>query len=443
MELKQAISTDVAWRYRIIPKGSSLTNLEFYTDSQHINDVSNELEVVLGKSVELTQISSENIDYALNKHYLKKVGQSSSQKEKILDTTSDTFIENIIEEAKTLNCSDIHLEPFEKRSIVRMRLDGKLIERFVIPSSKYAAYVNKLKIMSDLDIAEKRLPQDGRILYKSDNLRIDIRVSILPTLHGEKVVLRLLGSDASDIDMTILGLNDVQMRTYRAAYSKPSGIILISGPTGSGKTTTLYATLKELNQTTRNILTIEDPIEYTLEGINQVQLREKIGLDFASALKTFLRQDPDIIMVGEIRDVETAKMATRAALTGHLVLSTIHTNSALGIISRLEEMGINPFLIADTLNAAIAQRLVRTLCKSCREEGEVTTEGLENINISLKDLGKIYKPKGCSQCYNTGYTGRKAIYEILPIDNETSEFIKQTDIQSLKFNLSQKGVTSL
>src|SRR5690606_10818330 len=280
-----------------------------------------------------------------------------------------------------------------------------------------------------MDIAEKRLPQDGRIHYAKNGEQFDIRVSVLPTLHGEKVVLRLLNNNAANIHIESLGMSDSDLSNYLHGVKKPNGILLISGPTGSGKTTTLYATLKYLNKDTTNILTIEDPIEYTLEGINQVQLRENIGLTFGAALRTFLRQDPDVIMVGEIRDPDTANMAIRAALTGHLVLSTIHTNSAWGTVSRLIDMGIPGFLIANTLNTTVAQRLVRVLCPHCK--------AVRPMDMSL--YPKQFRPyfevtehavaTGCSQCYYTGFKGRKAVYEIIPLDRELAEEIKKENMQ--------------
>ena len=261
--------------------------------------------------------------------------------------------------------------------------------------------------MSNLDIAEKRLPQDGRINFKHQNQQFDIRVSVLPTLHGEKVVLRLLNNDATDIDLKKLGFSKLDLDNYLQGVKRPNGILLISGPTGSGKTTTLYATLKLLNKETRNILTIEDPIEYTLEGVNQVQLKESIGLGFASALRTFLRQDPDVIMVGEIRDTETANMAIRASLTGHLVLSTIHTNSAWGTVSRLMDMNIPPFLVASTLNTTVAQRLVRLLCPKCKKETPFDTELYPRQFKPYQAVHFHFLPNGCEECYYTGYKGRK------------------------------------
>jgi general secretion pathway protein E/type IV pilus assembly protein PilB len=285
----------------------------------------------------------------------------------------------------------------------------------------------------------------------------DIRVSIIPALYGEKIVLRLLRKSASDINIKELGFNDFQLNNYLEGIKKPNGIILISGPTGSGKTTTLYATLNILNKKDVNILTIEDPIEYTIEGINQVQLREDIGLTFARALKTFLRQDPDIIMLGEIRDPETAQMAIRAALTGHLVLSTIHTNSAWGIVTRLIDMGIPPFLLSSTLNTAVAQRLVRKLCDHCRTEQEFDNDLLPSNLRERKLVSTHFTPVGCEQCHNSGYSGRLAVFEVINIDNdikesirqsqfEVSHLFKQKEIKTLSFSafeLFANGITSL
>jgi type IV pilus assembly protein PilB len=336
-------------------------------------------------------------------------------------------------------------------------LDGKLLEQYSIPIQDYPTMVNKIKIRANLDIAEKRLPQDGRITIKSDQIEFDIRVSSLPTLHGEKLVLRILSRNTGTVELTELGFTDLELKSYKEGIKKPNGIVLISGPTGSGKTTTLYATLKLLNKEDTNILTIEDPIEYTLEGINQVQLKENIGLDFASSLRTFLRQDPDIIMVGEIRDVKTANMAIRAALTGHLVLSTIHTNSAWATISRLIDMGVPPFLIASTFNMSVAQRLVRKLCVTCKKEESVNPTLFPEGFTIPKSLTNHHIAVGCNQCHQTGYEGRKAVYEILPITKdlhkpikenelEIDDYLKTKNINSLKTNaiaMVQQGVTSI
>jgi len=286
------------------------------------------------------------------------------------------------------------------------------------------------------------LPQDGRINFKHHDQQFDIRVSILPTLYGEKVVLRLLNNDATDIDLNKLGFSAFDLDNYLQGAKRPNGILLISGPTGSGKTTTLYATLKLLNKETRNILTIEDPVEYTLEGVNQVQLKESIGLGFAAALRTFLRQDPDVIMVGEIRDTETANMAIRAALTGHLVLSTIHTNSAWGTVSRLIDMGIPPFLVANTLNTTVAQRLIRLLCPDCKQEKPFSSTLYPKQFKPFNTITQHYTAGGCEHCYYTGYKGRKAVYEVIPIDQELSLEIKNGNM-SINALLKERGVYTL
>ncbi len=340
------------------------------------------------------------------------------------------YLENLLGEAKSLKSSDIHFEVYEASARIRFRIDGQLIERYKVERENYLELVNKIKIKAKLNITEKRLPQDGRITTET----FDIRVSILPTLFGEKIVMRLLGQDASNIDLNSLGFQKEELDHYLEAVRKPNGIILISGPTGSGKTTTLYATLRLLNDSRRNIVTVEDPIEYTLKGINQVQLKEDIGLTFASALKSFLRQDPDVIMLGEIRDSETALMAIRASLTGHLVLSTIHTNSAIGTISRLIDMGVPSYLISETLNLSVAQRLVRKLCSNCKKEVECHKEDFP-MNFQFPfELSKYYKPVGCNKCFHTGYKGRTAIYEVLTIDHNIAENIKNNTITKMFSN---------
>ena len=389
--------------------------------------------------------------------YLSSNYRQTQQKTNTQLTYTNDFLEKILIDAKQIGSSDIHFEPYEKRCRVRFRLDGKFIEQFTIPLEEYPMIVNKVKIKADLDIAEKRLPQDGRISINTHGNEFDIRVSTLPILHGEKLVLRILSKDSTIIDLERVGLSEKELVNYREGLKQPSGIILISGPTGSGKTTTLYATLKELNTEDDNILTLEDPIEYTLDGINQVQLKENIGLDFVKTLKTFLRQDPDTIMIGEIRDADTANVAIRAAQTGHLVLSTIHTNSSWGTISRLIDMGVPSFLIASTLNMSVAQRLVRKLCNDCKKEAVIDTKLFPQDFRIPKDLKTHYRAVGCNSCHHTGYQGRKAIYEILPIskdlmvpirDNhlEIDHHLKEREIMTLKDNalsLIKSGITSI
>lgn len=442
---QQIISPEQAWHYHIIPKLSNDEAIELYIDEEKFgnNSVKNELEILFGKNIILHKISNEILNTTLGKYYRRVDERRKSKNIKNLGAfQSDDFLFNLINEAQAIGSSDIHIEPYEDKSRIRLRIDGKLIERYVISLAEYPALINKIKIKANLDIAEKRLPQDGRIFFETGNEKFDIRVSVLPTMYGEKAVLRLLSKDTTDIDINRLGFNDIQLRDYLEGTKKTNGIILISGPTGSGKTTTLYATLKILNNIHANILTIEDPIEYTLEGVNQVQVKEDIGLTFASALRTFLRQDPDIIMLGEIRDGETAQMAIRAALTGHLVLSTIHTNSAWGTISRLADMGVPPYLLAGTMNLTVSQRLVRLLCPDCKEKMTFNEDILPKSFKMPYKINSYYSAKGCDKCFYTGYKGRKAVYEVIPVDNELAFHIKNAnfDVRSV---LDEKNIKSL
>jgi type IV pilus assembly protein PilB len=424
LDLQQLLTTEQAWHYAIVPKQADAGGISLYIDeSRYDENIVHELEILLGRSISLEKASPVLISKTLGKYYRKNLntGQSFTLSSTV---KSSDFLQQLILEARHLGSSDIHIEAYEEKCRIRFRIDGLLVERFNITKAEYPPLINKIKIKANLDIAEKRLPQDGRILFSHDGIKFDIRVSVLPVLHGEKIVLRLLSNDSTNIDIEELGFTSAELETYMEGIRKPHGIVLISGPTGSGKTTTLYGTLKVLNKTTDNILTVEDPIEYTLEGINQVQLKESIGLTFASALRTFLRQDPDIIMVGEIRDGETAEIAVRAALTGHLVLSTIHTNSAWGTISRLIDMGVPSFLVASTLNTSVAQRLVRLLCKECRKEESFSDKLFPKGFVPPLKITKHFVPAGCPSCYYTGYRGRKAVYEIIPIDHELAEYIK-------------------
>lgn len=441
-ENQQLIQADVAFHYGIIPKKMEDKIITLYIKESNHGTVSpEEIELLLGMEVVLEPWENDAINKALSQYYRSEGNKVAGTEFKL----GNDFLENLIWEAKSNSSSDIHFEIFRDAARIRFRIDGKLIERYKVKIEDYPELVNKIKIKSNLNISEKRLPQDGRINYND----FDIRVSILPTLHGEKIVMRILGKDTSDLSIEMLGMSEHEKNIYLKAVDATKGIILISGPTGSGKTTTLYATLKLLNKMTTNILTIEDPIEYTMEGINQVQLKEEIGLTFASALKTFLRQDPDIIMLGEIRDEQTAQMAIRASLTGHLVLSTIHTNSAVGTLSRLMDMGIPPFLIAETLKISVAQRLVRKLCNYCKK----LSQERDNSILGYEDLAEHYKPIGCNECYHTGYKGRIAIYELIPVDQKIIDLIKTGNsnianelhykkLSEKAFDLVKKGVTT-
>lgn len=440
-EVLQQITTEQAWHYRVIPSQYHSSELHLYISAERINTgIEDELELLFGKTIHLSPLDTEVIQEWLGRHYRRQ--SSASNQPKTQTKTGKDFLENLIQEAKELGSSDIHLEPYEDNCRVRFRIDGILVERNLLAKEDYPSLVNKVKIKSNLDIAEKRLPQDGRIFFIHGNQKFDIRVSTLPTLHGEKIVMRLLSSNDTDIDIRKLGFRDDDLEAYLDSVRRPNGIVLISGPTGSGKTTTLYATLSLLNDAETNILTIEDPIEYTLEGINQVQLKEAIGLNFASVMRTFLRQDPDIMMVGEIRDVETALMAIRASLTGHRVFSTIHTSYAWGIVARMIDMGIPAYLIADTLNAAVAQRLVRLLCTHCTTQRPFDKKLLpRHFNLPYAVTTHAV-PIGCQECHYTGYRGRKAVYEVIPIDDELRERIKQQDL-NIHGLLKTKGIISL
>lgn len=419
------LSGDMANHYRILPKDISENHLSLYIDTENCNDdIKDELELLYGTGIILHAVPSTAIEKALSIYYRKERNYDMGQS---FTAESQDFLDTLLLEAKSLKSSDIHFEVYETAARIRFRIDGQLIERYKIERENYSELVNKVKIRAKLNITEKRLPQDGRITEPT----FDIRVSILPTLFGEKIVMRLLGQDASNIDLATLGFQKHELEAYLEAVRKPNGIILISGPTGSGKTTTLYATLRLLNDNRRNIVTVEDPIEYTLKGINQVQLKEDIGLTFSSALKSFLRQDPDIIMLGEIRDPETAMMAIRASLTGHLVLSTIHTNSALGTISRLIDMGIPSYLISETLNLSVAQRLVRKLCPDCKADHPCSPEDFPPSYALPYVPKKVSKPIGCNKCFHTGYRSRLAIYEVLTINPDITNAIKNNSIDKL------------
>jgi type IV pilus assembly protein PilB len=325
--------------------------------------------------------------------------------------------------------SDIHIEPYEKELRIRFRIDGVLYDVMHPPLKMRDALISRLKIMSKLDISEKRLPQDGRIKIKvkvdARSRELDFRVSTLPTLFGEKVVLRLLDKENLMLDMTKLGFEQQSLEKFKRNISRPYGMVLVTGPTGSGKTNTLYSALQELNTTETNIMTAEDPVEFNLQGINQVQMKEQIGLNFAAALRSFLRQDPNIILVGEIRDFETAEIAIKAALTGHLVLSTLHTNDAPSTISRLMNMGIEPFLVATSVNLIQAQRLIRRVCKDCKKENQTPPEALIEVGFSADEAKEIktYKGRGCQTCNGTGYKGRVGLYEVMEVTDDIRELI--------------------
>ncbi|MCY6959303.1 GspE/PulE family protein [Clostridium brassicae] len=402
-----------------------------------VDDVS----IATGKEVIPVMSAKKNIEQAIDKYYsseyVEKAAEELSKsqipqiKEKEIEDLYDIknapvvkLIDSIINNAVKAKASDIHIEPFERYVKIRYRIDGMLREVLRISKENLSSLVTRIKILSNLDISEKRLPQDGRIITNVDNKVVDMRVSIMPTIHGEKVVIRLLHRDNFLLSKEQLGMTKEDIEKSSKIIKSPYGIVLVTGPTGSGKSTTLYTLLKELNNTSTNIITIEDPVEYMMEGVNQININPKAGLTFASGLRAILRQDPDIIMVGEIRDNETAEIAVSAAITGHLVLSTIHTNDAASAVMRLEDMGIEPYLIATSLSGIIAQRLVKKICPKCKEE--YIPLNYERIALGVKDEEniKLYKGKGCVYCNNTGYLGRIGVYEIMEITRKHRELIQ-------------------
>lgn len=358
------------------------------------------------------------------------------------------LVNAILSDAAKRKASDIHIEPYEKIFRVRFRVDGILQEIMTPPPRLKAALVSRVKIMADLDIAERRLTQDGRIKVKiGGGQELDIRVSVLPTMFGEKIVMRLLDKTNLQLDMTKLGFDQRNLKDFQEAIHRPYGMLLITGPTGSGKSTTLYSGLAELNKPGVNISTAEDPVEYNLSGVNQVHVREDIGLTFAACLRSFLRQDPDIIMVGEMRDLETAQIAVKAALTGHLVLSTLHTNDAPSTVDRLINMGIEPFMITSSVNLIAAQRLVRKICSKCKVAVEISPEALIDIGVSQADLQagfSTFQGKGCSDCNNTGYSERVAIYEVMVMHDAIKELVlKGVSGAELKHEAVKLGMSTL
>ena len=465
------VSRDVAEKHLIIPvsrSGSSLIVAMADPTNLHAID---DIKFLTGYNVDPVISSETAIQAAIDRHY--SVGPTYDEvmadfelDEGDIDFEADeedinvNELEKASEDAPVIRlvnvlllnairkgASDIHVEPYERRLRVRYRIDGVLHEEMTPPLKLKNAIASRLKIMSQMDIAERRLPQDGRIKLKLGKGReMDFRVSVLPTLWGEKIVLRLLDKSNLQLDMTKLGFDQGPLDDFQWAIGQPWGMVLVTGPTGSGKTTTLYSALTELNEPGVNISTAEDPVEYNLQGINQVQMHDEIGLNFAMSLRSFLRQDPDIIMVGEIRDFETAEISVKAALTGHLVLSTLHTNDAPSTISRMLNMGIEPFLITASVNLVLAQRLARKICSDCKEQIPVERKVLENLGVGPEHLENpmVYQGKGCKSCNNTGYKGRIALYEVMRFDEGLKELVLQgASAAELKLAAMKAGMVSL
>jgi type IV pilus assembly protein PilB len=464
------IPEEVALKHTVLPVNRAGSTLILATaDPSNIFAI-DDIKFLTGYNVEVVVAAEEQIKRGIDRYY----DQTSSIDDvmadfddsdvELIEDDDDVDVSELAKESedapvvKLVNliltdaikktASDIHIEPYEKEFRVRYRIDGVLYEVMRPPMKLKNAITSRLKIMSDLDIAERRLPQDGRIKLKlGRGKEMDYRVSVLPTLFGEKTVMRLLDKSNLQLDMTKLGFEPEQLKVFQNAIHQPYGMVLVTGPTGSGKTTTLYSALSELNKVTENISTAEDPVEFNLTGINQVQMHEDIGLNFAAALRSFLRQDPDIIMVGEIRDFETAEIAVKAALTGHMVLSTLHTNDAPSTVNRLLNMGIEPFLVASSVNAILAQRLARRICGECRElDPEVTPEALVAAGMTEEEAkqAEIQKGRGCRACSETGYKGRVALYEVMPIGEELKEFVLNgASATEVKREAIRLGMTTL
>jgi type IV pilus assembly protein PilB len=445
----QLIPEEVAVKHTVIPVNRAGSTLILATADPSNIFALDDIKFLTGYNIQPVVAAEEAIRRAVEKYY----DQSASLEEVMgdfddsdIDLVHDSddldvnalakesedapvikLVNLVLTEAVKKGASDIHVEPYEKSFRVRYRIDGVLYEAMKPPMKLKNAITSRMKIMAELDIAERRLPQDGRIKLKMGRGKeMDFRVSVLPTLFGEKVVMRLLDKSNLQLDMTKLGFEQQQLDVFLNCIHQPFGMVLVTGPTGSGKTTTLYSALADLNKTSENLSTAEDPVEFNLAGINQVQMHEEIGLNFAAALRSFLRQDPDIIMVGEIRDFETAEIAVKAALTGHMVLSTLHTNDAPSTVNRLLNMGIEPFLVASSVNCIVAQRLARKVCLECREaDPEVTTEALVAAGMSAEVAKKVApsKGRGCRTCADTGYKGRVALYEVMQLKDELKEFV--------------------
>jgi type IV pilus assembly protein PilB len=450
------ISSEVARKYNILPVNKTGATITIAMADPTNVFAMDDIKFMTGYNVEPVVASELGIKAAIDSYYgttsaieLKKVMEDlqteASGDLEVLEEDEEIDVEALAEGAeeapvvKLVNliltdairrgASDIHIEPYEKEYRVRFRVDGILYEIMNPPLKLRDAITSRMKILAKLDISEKRLPQDGRIKLKikleDKNKELDFRVSVLPTLFGEKIVLRLLDKDNLRLDMTKLGFEQESLDKFEEAIFKPWGMVLVTGPTGSGKTNTLYSALAKVNSPEVNIMTAEDPVEFNLPGINQVQMKESIGLNFAATLRSFLRQDPNIILVGEIRDFETAEIAIKAALTGHLVLSTLHTNDAPSTINRLMNMGIEPFLVATSVQLIAAQRLVRRICSNCKEEVEMAQQALVNLGYKKDEAGsfKVFKGRGCDKCNNTGYKGRVGLVEVMQIDDDLRDMI--------------------
>lgn len=466
-DIVSLVPAEVATKFQVIPiQRSGRTLMLAMANPSNIFAI-DDIKFITGFEVRAVVASESAIKRAIDRHYDSIDSLASVMKEmdadvEVVEDARDEdagalaamsddapvvkLVNSILAEALRRGASDIHVEPFEARMRVRYRIDGVLHEIMNPPFKMRAAITSRLKIMSELDIAERRVPQDGRIKLKIKNKKVDVRVSTVPTIYGEKVVLRILDQSNLQLDLAKLGFDEVGLRNLVRNIDAPYGMCLVTGPTGSGKTTTLYSALARINVPVRNIMTAEDPVEYNLEGINQVLIHEEIGLTFAAALKAFLRQDPNVIMVGEIRDLDTASIAVKAALTGHLVLSTMHTNDSSSTVNRMVDMGIEPFLVASSVNLILAQRLARRICKRCKAPaGEASAEVMHELGWEPRQGAlPMFQGKGCADCNMTGYAGRLGLYEVLAFTPSTRQMIlERASSTEIKRAAVQDGMVTL
>ncbi len=438
--------------YKVLSEVQRITTIDYKTKQISQQEFDEQISAIYEDSSDIAQIALDDID---EEESLETIAESLHNTQDLLSSNDDApiarLINLIISQAVRQSASDIHIEVYEKRMRIRFRIDGVLREILQPDDALSSRIIARIKVMAKMDIAEKQLPQDGRISTKMGNKNIDIRVSSISSSRSEKIVLRLLEKQLSKLNLVNLGMPDNILKQFNESIHKSQGILLVTGPTGSGKTTTLYAALNKLNSFETNIMTVEDPIEYHIDGINQTMVNNKLNITFSKSLRSILRQDPDIIMIGEIRDKETAEIAIQSSLTGHLVFSTLHTNTAVGAISRLRDMGVEEFLLASSLSGVLAQRLLRVLCKHCKEPQNISKLEWESYFYTPYDENiTIYKEKGCGKCGNSGYTGRTGVYEFVIMDNTLKEMIhnkasdtKMSEYSASKYQTIQNSSTKL
>lgn len=465
-DVLEAISSDLAYQYGIVPLYLSPGGIHLLAADPFNSGIIDDLTFALNQEIYLIVCDPNEVTRLLDKYYPKNEstlddllggggfdqfeGLDGDKENDLVDAANETpiirFVNLVLQQAILAKASDIHFEPFEEEFRIRYRVDGALYEMSPPPRSLSLPVISRIKVIADLNIAEHRIPQDGRIKMTIEGRAVDLRVSTLPTQFGESVVLRVLDKSAVNLSLESLGLPEDIKSGIRGAVRRPNGIFIVTGPTGSGKTTTLYSALKEVNEMDTKLLTAEDPVEYEIEGIMQVPVNHQVGLDFARALRAFLRQDPDKIMVGEIRDIETARIAVQASLTGHVVLSTLHTNDAPGAVTRLVDMGLEPFLLSASLEFVLAQRLVRKICSTCSTEFEPKKEMLDQLGVTRNDIGdrKFYFGAGCADCNNSGYRGRTGLFEMIKVTDAFREMINSgAATLVLRQNAIEQGMRTL